>query len=653
MQFFSYYAQEEGGFYFACHDPGDVAKQFNFFRDSKGLVASIFHWSWNLEEGNDLKIDYPIIIASLKEGTWYVAAERYRQWATGEGPGHPGWCRRGRLEDRVHRGDASKWLTEQVGFCTFGMPSSQDVSPWIDAFHRIADIPVFHVLGYDWAGWASLKKGKSPNYRNLQKLFEQSSGYRIGLALVEAFNGLSASDIENTSLMRSSLSRACVQADSVPDSVVQDAFRIYLLRRLSYGVDGKPAEWFPTRFHPKNLKSIKQNGDYFAPFLFDFFSYGHDLDRYGLLSTDLRIKRPNRFLDQWMHPASRYWQTFHAGRDASVVKENGADAIYYDISASNIGIYSDRDDMGCPAGRGRCLTEAYRNVYRESERAAHRVSDNFVPRGTEVMIENYLGIIDFAQWRSGGGVQGDMEGEQFLDLQKSRQASHIPLWAYVYHEYGPVMMDGFCKLSREFGDYFYDIASRMCLEGSLLELNYEFSSMERFPGMKGNSLHLTYNHTITIDENPFDADPDKCAFLKEMALARTRIAKKYLAYGKMVRPFQITPEVNNVTLDWYHYNDIHGRHEAGLQTVSSIAHTVWSYSDRSLGALFVNLYDEPQSAIVEFDMVSYQISAVAPEITLIDMEGNKKYLGEVQKEKNKVYLDLEPRKIYLLEISDK
>lgn len=649
MQFFSYYVQEEGGFYFACHDPGDVAKQFNFFRDSKGLVASILHWSWNLEKGNDLELNYPIIIASLKDGNWYTAAERYRNWATGEGQGHPDWCSRGRLEDRVNKGDASKWLVEQVGFCTFGISSSQDVSRWIDALHQIADIPVFHVLGYDWAAWANLKTGDLPKYRDIQTLLNQPTGYRVGSTLVKAFGGLSPSDIGNTVLLRGALSRTGIQVNSLADSVVQDLFEFYLYHRLEYGTDGKPAEWFPARFHPENLKAIQGNGDYFAPFLFDFFSFGHDLDQYGLLSPELRKAKPNPFLDQWMHPGSQYWQDFHAGRDARVVKENGADAIYYDISASNIGIYSDRNDLGCPAGMGHCLTEAYRNVYRESEKATHRVSDDFVPRGTEVMIENYLGIIDFAQWRSGGEVQGDMEGEQFLDLQKSRQATHIPLWAYVYHEYGPVMMDGDCKLSREFGDYFYYIASRMCLEGSLLELNYEFSSLERFPGMQGNSLQITYNRTVTIDEEPFEADLDKCAFLREVALARTQIAKKYLAYGRMTRPFQLTPETIDVTLDWYHYNDIHGRHEAGVQTVPSVIHTVWSYRDSSLGALFVNLCNELQHVVVEFDFESYKILSNFPTMTLIDMNSNKKELGKVQKVLNKVILDLEPRRIYLLE----
>ena len=104
--------------------------------------------------GNDLAIDYPTLVGSLVRGTWQEAAERYRVWATGNGPGHPDWCRGGTLRDRVEAGTASRWLVEDVGFNTFGMPISIDVSAWYDAMHRITDAPVLHIAGHDWEGGA-------------------------------------------------------------------------------------------------------------------------------------------------------------------------------------------------------------------------------------------------------------------------------------------------------------------------------------------------------------------------------------------------------------------------------------------------------------------------------------------------------------------
>jgi len=578
MQFFAYYLKDRGGFWFACYDSKNTAKEFNFFRDEKALVASILHESWDLKQGNSLELTYPVIIGALEEGDWRAAAQHYRNWATGKEKNSPDWCSLGTLEQRVKKGKTARWLIEEVGFCTFGMPASIDVSKWINAFHKIADIPVFHILGYDWAKWA---------------------------------------DIENP--QKSELEKE------------------------------EPAEWFPAKFHPENLKAIKQNGDYFAPFLYDFFSYGHNLDMYGLLSPQLREKT-NNFMSRWMHPATKFWQDFHTRRDAEVVKEYGADANYYDISASVAGNFSDRTDLGCPAGKGRHLIDAYHKIYQLSRNATEKVAHRYIPRGTQTMIENFIGVVDFCHCAAGGEVQGDMEGKQFVEWQKEGIATRIPLWSCVYHEFGPVRLDGWCKLSKEFGDYFYYIASRICLEGSLLELNYEFSSLEMFKGMTGPSMHLSYECKIIVEQNPFEADPEKIEFLREISIARTQFAKKYLAYGKMACPLKFIPEVEFVELDWYHYNDIEGRRENGVQKVPAVIHEAWVYKDKMLGALFVNLLRKPQTIIAIIDTSRYGILKGPWKLYLATRDKKPVFLGELSEPVGKVRFSLEPRKIYLLEI---
>ena len=39
---------------------------------------------------------------------------------------------------------------------------------------------------------------------------------------------------------------------------------------FGWGVPGDMCEWVPTKFNEDNLRVIRENGDYFAPFEFDF-----------------------------------------------------------------------------------------------------------------------------------------------------------------------------------------------------------------------------------------------------------------------------------------------------------------------------------------------------------------------------------------------
>ena len=119
MQFLAYYCREVGGFYFASHDPHNTEKMFHFYSSSarRGLTCSVVHYSWQWERGADLAIEYPTLVGALNRGTWFEAADRYREWATGAGDGHPDWCRRGTLRTRVdveRRADGSSRTSDST-----------------------------------------------------------------------------------------------------------------------------------------------------------------------------------------------------------------------------------------------------------------------------------------------------------------------------------------------------------------------------------------------------------------------------------------------------------------------------------------------------------------------------------------------------------
>lgn len=660
-QFMAYYARDVGGFYFACHDPWNTTKEVDFYWPPKikGLETLFAHKSWNMEPGNSLILDYPILLGALQEGSWYEAAERYRDWATTTGEGHPDWTAAGRLEDRVEEGRAAKWLAEEVGFSTFGVPSSFDVSPWLEAFHQIADKPVFHVLGHDWPQWggASIERMERLDGMFFEagiKPFHEHSLNELWFPHVAV-----PLDLLNSSQGHNQFFDLLgARWSDLPAERWKEIFDEYNCCGPWLHPDTSPLPWFPTKFHPSNLQMIEVSGDYFAPFFFDFFSYGHDHVAYGLnRGSPEGWQQPHEliqaaFAKNWMDPTTSYWQDFHAERDRRIVQESGADGLYYDISAGAGPRWSDRNDLGHPIGYGRWLWDGYAETYQKSKEAASEVKGTYIVQGTEMGLETLIPYIDFCQWRAGGLVQGDIELMPFMDLVKEGKVVKLPLFSYLYHEYGPVMLDGWAKLSPEFGDVFYLIAAQIALQqGGLVELNYEYSPLERFPGMEGPSYQLMYHTAIYEDQQPYEVDPDKVRFLREIALARTEYATEYLAYGKAMKPVQILTPIPEVSLSWNHYNSIGGRRESGVFTASSIVQQVWSHKEENLGILLANI-DHGGTLDLEFIVEPAEYGLEASQYTVREVTSSSvQILGEYgEGEEIRLSISLSPLSITLLEI---
>jgi hypothetical protein len=661
-QFMVYYADKVGGFYFGCEDPYNTVKDIDFYAPAQKeyLEAAFGHYSWDMHFGNSLRLGYPVVLGALGEGNWYEGAELYREWAMGEGPGHPDWCKKGRLEDRVAQGEASKWLSEEVGFSTFGMPSSIDVSKWIEAFHEAADGPVFHVFGHDWPKWAgnpmeqgemrkaALALGLGP-FNNVP-----TAAYERALDVARGFSGDAA--------VKEFVKSLYAQRGMEPrEDYPFEQARILFAEAPKF-VDrtrvrtGQPKEWFPSIMDQGNIETLKRLGDRYALFQFDFFSYGFDLEKYGLNTWKegplaFNPRKGGGFAANWMDPGTRLWQEFHAERDARATEEVGADADYYDISSAAVArsLFSNRSDrLERPMGWGRKLVEEYRSLYEKTKMATREASGGkYVPQGSEVMAEVYMAEMDYAQCRAGGGVQSDMEGIRFLDWMKEGKAWRIPLFTYVYHEYGGVKLDGWAKLSREFGDIFYYIASQVALEGGILELNYEFSPLELFAGMTPPSYQLRYHLWIEADDTPLGADPGKVKFLREITRARTGFAKDFLAYGEMTRPATLVGPTQTAELDWIHYNSIKGRRDKGVFTAPSVVHYGWRYKEERLGYVFCNVLAESQMVDVLIDLEGTVLEGQRVKVFEV-VSGKTTLLGNIDGGRRAFSLSLPPRKVILL-----
>ncbi len=659
-QFMAYYAKDIGGFYFASHDPLNTVKEVDFYRhpENKGLVTLFAHYSWDMRPGNQLFLEYPIVLGALGEGTWYEAAERYRAWSTATGDGHPDWCAEGRLEDRVREGRAAKWLAEEVGFCTFGMPSSFDMSPWLEAFHQIADKPVFHVLGHDWPHWG----GASLERMELLDSMFQEAGLKPfhEHSLNELWFPVAIQRLETLNTpagWKAFFEQIGANWEDLPEERWGEIFEEWNKCGPWFPPLSVAIPWFPTQFHPENLRVMDEQGDPFAPFFFDFFDYGHDLEKHGLITGDPGgWQYPHELIQAgftkiWMDPTTSYWQEFHTDRDRQIVVESGASGLYYDISAGAGPRWSDRDDHGHPTGYGRWLWDGYAELFRRSKEAASTAKGGYVAQGVEMGLETLIPYIDFNQWRAGGLVQGDIELMPYMDLVKRGSVLKLPLFSYLYHEYGPVMLDGWAKLSQEFGDIFYLIAAEIALQqGGLVELNYEYSPLERFPGMEGPTYQLMYHTAIYQEEEPYDVDPQKLAFLKEVALARTEFATAYLAYGKAMKPVTFLTSIPEIELTWNHYNSIGRRRESGIFKTPSVVQQLWSYKNEKLGVLMVNL-DGEDVLEVEFtlDPGEYSLNGQSYQIWQVTSEGSERIGTWKKGEDLRLAVHLPPRMIVLVE----
>ncbi|MBU1628319.1 hypothetical protein KKB18_13200, partial [bacterium] len=271
-------------------------------------------------------------------------------------------------------------------------------------------------------------------------------------------------------------------------------------------------------FNKNNLKVIRRNGDYFALYKNDCFiskKCEEYFNSFGKSGTEIFFEDRNN-ISEYMCPYDEAWVEFYAARDVFMTSSDGpkSDGIYNDISLCNAAPLVCNNILHThPQEIGRGMIEAYRNLIFSSKKACmEKNQTRYIPFGTELIIENLVDLIDFYQARGFAEVQGFFEWNGDI----TGMIEKIPLFTYVYHEMGPVRLDGFLKLSKEFGDIFYYIAAKVIFWGGIPELDFEFSSSELFEGMTGSTYYVTYDYWTNWieDKSPYKVDPDKVSFLR-------------------------------------------------------------------------------------------------------------------------------------------
>ena len=418
------------------------------------------------------------------------------------------------------------------------------------------------------------------------------------------------------------------------------------------GVPGGFDDWFPTRFHAGNLACLRELGDKFAPFEFDYL-YRFDgadgeLGRAAAQKFPERIKSMDGYRFPFLCPAHPYAHDFHVRRDETLQRTDDADAIYYDISANNIMKVCMDETHGHPVGAGKAIEDAYRRNYSDTKAAMEAVAGRPVPMGTEMMNETLLGLIDFYQARAGGQPAAPLEGWPFRELLKTGAAELVPMFAYVYHEYGAVRLDGWGKLVEEIGSLYYLTVARTYLWGGLYELNYEYSPMEALDG-KENAAD---KHYYPFEARGYAFSEKRARYLALYARLRTGDANPYWAYGRMLKPLEFTGG-SRTRMKWFHYN--HGTsskeyNDAGELDADEIVHSAWIREGEGVGLFFANVGEESRTLRARIEPERYGMGGVTARVYGEDA-AESAGIGLVRLPSGESEFDVPPRSVVFVELT--
>ena len=292
--------------------------------------------------------------------------------------------------------------------------------------------------------------------------------------------------------------------------------------------------------------AAQQGGDRFGPFYFPFLA-SKQTPLFTAHSKDQIVPAATPISPDWvaMCPAQQDWRTIFCESAENMVgagplrhhqiwvSENStgcqADCLYYDIGpCAGVPTHCYALDHQHLPGAGRQVTEAHRSLLAESQRRASAAKGRYVPIGTECISEPFVDCLDLYYARN-AGFSPDMEVANYvrrLTWLPDGRMETVPLFPFVYHQYGPVAVQGIYPVppwTAPAGElYFAWAEARATLWGGLITT---------FPQM---------------DEAVIS--PQRRAWLRSLAAARTDFASEYLAYGCMQR----APEIKCDMIDINH-----------------------------------------------------------------------------------------------------
>ncbi len=411
--------------------------------------------------------------------------------------------------------------------------------------------------------------------------------------------------------------------------------------------------WFNSRLRKQNLAAASRDGDHAALWIFDL-SFSTTAPSWGqkILGDPLSPWKawavspffPPSGAWRFLCPVTKAWRDLHGWREMLLQALYDPDAFYFDIGPCVAPLGCENTSHGHPKGKGRWMVQALRRMLEGGRDWGAKIHGSPVAHGTELMSEVFLDLFDFYYARAGGGPLGMLEMEPFRKGILAGWARKVPLFTFVYHEYGPVRLDGNLKLARELGELFYWTSGRVFIWGGIPLLDMSLSAAATpvpacppgGPCPPWRVSYETFSFPYQVyDDRPYGLDEGRALYLGRLGRMRTGPAKDYLVFGRMRRtpPHRDTPGL--VRMDYSLYNTFlrktkyarNGRElgpefaERGQFTVPSVLVSAWTAPKGRLGILLLNISACPASTNLEIDPEFYLGSPGPWKWRLLDLEG--------------------------------
>ncbi len=166
----------------------------------------------------------------------------------------------------------------------------------------------------------------------------------------------------------------------------------------------------------------------------------------------------------------------------------------------------------------------------------------------------------------------------------------------------------------------------------------------------GDENHA-HEHYFPFEPQGYHFAPERATYLAKFARLRTGAGNKYLAYGKMLKPLDITCE--KVVLNWFHYNcnkNSPEYNDSGELTVDAIVHSAWKYRNQSVGLFFANVSEKEQALLISLDVSSFDLMSERLAIRMITETNESELFVVGTEKKGKVDIPIPERSVVLLEV---
>lgn len=381
------------------------------------------------------------------------------------------------------------------------------------------------------------------------------------------------------------------------------------------------------------VELTKKNDDLLSFFEFNTFSvknaasgeanrniikdmYGSD-ERYGQIVNGIQY--------YYQCPASEKRRAEALAAEEDLYERFSVDGFYHDCGISGVHPNQCYNTGHGHGTRVNIIEDAIKQI---SEAKAYATEKGIYSVGEELIFEQLLPYVDYYQARANGGVMSWMEHTRFTPTAENNGARNIPLFDYVYGQYGALRMDGYLSADILLGDGYYYVAALTALNGGLVEYNYEF---------------LNQNEYLHAEET----DDEMLGFIGELGRARRTYGKDWLVYGKMMKAPAVGSEKSSY--DYYNKNYNNGAGLRGTIVTENVVVSAYEANGR-IAVFLCNVTDK--AADVKFVLNALREYGISEGKVSVVYGGNENKTFMIDGGKAKIALKLPSRKVVMLEIEE-